>query len=247
MNPENPQAVAETVTVDRDRLLDQVITDYLKALQAGETAEPAAWCRRYPELAAELSAFFADRARIERLAEPLRAAAPPAGPVVRYFGDYELLEEIARGGMGIVYKARQVSLNRAVALKMILAGQLAAQADVERFRREAEAAGNLDHPNIVPIYEVGEYQGMQYFSMKFIEGGRLAVDRTSTRAELRSAAKQIGTVARAPFITPTAAASCTAISSPPTSSWTRRANRTSPTSAWPNVSPASRERQRPET
>src|SRR5262245_43467066 len=102
---------------DREELLDEVITDYLRACESGVRADPGEWVARHPEIADELRAFFAQQARVERLAAPLRPAAAAeatlgpgeardAGPgVLRYFGDYEVLEEIARGGMGVVYRA----------------------------------------------------------------------------------------------------------------------------------------------
>src|SRR5581483_5287879 len=109
--------------------------------------------------------------------------SPPPGPSAiatdapktrRYFRDYELLEEISRGAMGVVYRARQLGLNRPVALKMILEGAAASPAFVTRFQFEAEAAAQLAHPNIVRIYEIGEDQRRYFFSMELMEGGNLA-------------------------------------------------------------------------
>ena len=111
-------------------------------------------------------------------------------------GDYELLEEVGRGGQGVVFRARQKSLNRTVALKVISLGQWASKAHVKRFRREAEAAARLDHPSIVPIHEVGERDGSCYFSMQFIEGGQLDEVVRRTPMSIRQAAELIAKVAR---------------------------------------------------
>src|SRR5947209_2400348 len=112
------------------------------------------------------------------------------------FGDYELLEEIGRGGQGVVYRARQKSLNRTVALKVIGFGHWATEAHLKRFRREAESAASLEHPCIVPIHEVGERDGSCYFSMKFIEGGQLDAVAKREPMPIRRAAELVARVAR---------------------------------------------------
>jgi WD40 repeat protein/serine/threonine protein kinase len=192
--------------------LQEVLVACIEAAEAGRPLDREALLARYPEFAAELSEFFAGRAGIERLAEPLRAAraelvtaglgggaaaSPAPGTRVRYFGDYELLEEVGRGGMGVVYKARQASLNRIVALKMILAGELANDDDVRRFHAEAEAAAKLDHPGIVPVYEVGQHDGQHYFAMAFVEGESLARQMAQGLPAPREAAELIRKVADA--------------------------------------------------
>src|SRR2546422_391900 len=112
------------------------------------------------------------------------AAGPTAGPEELFspnwkinlgrFGDYELLDEIAHGGMGVVYRARQINLNRTVAVKMLLLGQFSSAESIQRFQREATAAAGLQHPNIVAIHEVGAIDGQHFFSMDYVEGRSLA-------------------------------------------------------------------------
>jgi eukaryotic-like serine/threonine-protein kinase len=178
-----------TTSDDRDQRVDEAIAEYLAGCETGTPPDRAAFLAKHAEVADSLQAFLADHDHMRQAAAspaspddtntlpPGGAAARPAPmPLgsIKYFGDYELLDEIARGGMGVVYRARQVSLNRVVAVKLILAGEFAGGRDVKRFRAEAEAAANLDHPNILPIYEVGEHAGQQYFSMKLVEGGNLS-------------------------------------------------------------------------
>jgi tRNA A-37 threonylcarbamoyl transferase component Bud32 len=186
----------------REQRLQDVLLVYLQEIDAGRTPDRQELLRRHADLAVELVAFFADQDRLEQVAQRLRSerAALPAGPAlgnVPYFGDYQLLEVIAQGGMGVIYKARQVSLDRIVALKMIRRGDLATPLELRRFHTEAKAAANLDHPNIVPIYEVGDHQGQHYFSMKLFTGGNLATRMAQLRDQPREAAQLLATVARA--------------------------------------------------
>src|SRR5437899_11788790 len=122
--------------------------------------------------------------------------APRPARTLADFGDYELLEEIGRGCQGVVYRAHQKSLNRTVALKIIGLGHWATEAHLKRFRLEAEAAASLDHPCIVPIYEVGERDGSCYFSMKLIEGGQLDEVVGREPMSVRRAAEFVAKLAR---------------------------------------------------
>ncbi len=195
-------------TPDRQARLEELLAGYLHSLEKGQPLDRSALLAANPDLADDLQSFFGNRDAMHRLAEPLRAAAEAptitgpseirgagTGTTVRYFGDYELLSEIARGGMGVVFKARQVNLNRIVALKMILAGQLANDSDVKRFYAEAEAAAKLDHPGIVPIFEIGQHEGQHYFSMAFVEGESLAKKVAEGPLPPREAAQMVKTVA----------------------------------------------------
>ena len=137
-----------------------------------------------------------------RLEKPLAVSAQDTKRIARTaellgeLGDYELLEEIGRGGQGVVFRARQKSLNRIVALKVIRLGQWASKVHLKRFRLEAEAAARLEHPGIVPIHEVGERDGSCYFSMKFVEGGQLDEVVRRSPMSIRQAAELIAKVAR---------------------------------------------------
>jgi serine/threonine-protein kinase len=165
----------------RDERLAALLAELGDEARHGGRPDVEAAARRHPELADELRQLWAAAAFAAAFARPRSAAAvhpasPPtaAPPLPRPFGDYDLLQEIGRGGMGVVYKTRQRSLNRLVALKMILRGELATPEDQARFRTEAQALAHLDHPHIVPVHDSGAIDGQAYFTMRHVEGRTLA-------------------------------------------------------------------------
>src|ERR1700720_130497 len=149
----------------------------------------------HPSVAADDDSGSAEDVSNVTTAPQIKKAPRPAKKLAD-FGDYELLEEIGRGGQGVVYRARQKSLNRTVALKVIGLGHWATEAHLKRFRLEAEAAASLEHPGIVPIHEVGERDGSCYFSMKFVEGGQLDEVAKRQPIPIRQAVELIAKVAR---------------------------------------------------
>jgi WD40 repeat protein/tRNA A-37 threonylcarbamoyl transferase component Bud32 len=196
----------------RQARLEEVLEEYMRRIDRGEIVDRDHFLAQHPELADELRSYFAGSDEVERLYRqagretpmlPLSRGLPetselPLGSVEgRRIGEYELLEQIGCGGMGVIYKARQLRLERLVALKMIRPERLESPADVLRFCSEAEAVASLDHPNIGPIYEIGEHEGKHYFSMKLIEGGSLAQHLPRLAADLPAGVRLLICVARA--------------------------------------------------
>ena len=180
-----------------------VLDSYLAQLQSGEKPDRDAIVREHPQLASALDCLEA----LEQLAPPARKAptvtgidldtSPSLGELPRDFGPYELIREIGRGGMGVVYEARQKGLDRSVAVKMILAGHLASPELVRRFQIEAKAAARLRHSNIVHIHDVGQFNGQDFFTMEYIAGQSLAERIKQGPIDANVAARLVATVARA--------------------------------------------------
>jgi serine/threonine protein kinase len=193
---------------DHDELLVELLDGLLDESRNGSPGSLDDVVANHPHLERELRELWAtvqiteDFASFDGLVDDPSETPQQNGDSVslfeaRDYGDYELLEELGRGGMGVVYKARQKKLDRIVALKMILRGDLASPADLARFRAEAEAAAQLHHAHIVPVYEVGEIDGRPFFSMKLIEGTTLARKLLDGPQPSRAAAEMLAPICRA--------------------------------------------------
>jgi serine/threonine-protein kinase len=185
--------------MDPEERLGDAIAEYVLAADSGRPLDRTEFLSRYPELGTELSAFFANHDEACRWSQPFRDLARSGEPGWQgaSFGPYEIRGEIARGGMGVIYRARQPKLDRTVALKMIRAGRLATEEDIERFQTEAKAAASLSHPNIVPIYDFGQIEGRPFYTMELIEGETLDRLDRDFFSQPREAAILMALVARA--------------------------------------------------
>jgi serine/threonine protein kinase/Tfp pilus assembly protein PilF len=189
-----------------DSRLDQLLSQWQERHAQGEDMAATQLCRDCPELAPEVERRLAALRQMQHLLDtrdPLARSVPappgqsqPAGPLPAVAG-YEILGELGRGGMGVVYKARHLALNRLVALKMILAGVHAGPEQRRRFRAEAEAVARLKHPNVVQIYEVGEHQGLPFLALEFVDGGSLDRRLNGSPLPPPKAAALLETLARA--------------------------------------------------
>jgi serine/threonine protein kinase len=197
-----------------DEQLAEMLTEFVEIARRGETPDWSLIARQKPELVVELkqlwgTSMMADAVALETSRFAKNKADPSTGSgkvrdplsteieLPAPFGDYELREVIGRGGMGIVYRAWQMSLDREVAVKMLLRGQLASPTDERRFRHEAESAARLQHPGIVPVYETGQINGRLFFSMRYIRGETLAKILLRGPMEPRQAASILASVCRA--------------------------------------------------
>jgi hypothetical protein len=188
--------LVDTTEPERALLLRELIAldvDYRR--QAGEQPQAEEYQVRFSSL---------DTAEFGKMSETpeatLACSAPRPTVKAPQIPGYEILTELGRGGMGVIYKAWQTDLRRLVARKMIVAGQLASLADVQRFRREAQTTANLQHPNIVAIHEIGEHDGQHHFSMDYVDGGTLAQKVNGTPQPPRYAAQLEETLARAVYV-----------------------------------------------
>jgi WD40 repeat protein/serine/threonine protein kinase len=164
---------------EREELLEEIVADFLERLQAGQSEDHKALVDRHPEFAAELEEFFRMRDRVNVVASPLRQAVlngPPEVTLgdVSQLGDFRIIREVGRGGMGVVYEAHQLSLGRRVALKVLPFAATMDPRQLQRFHNEARAAAGLHHEHIVPVYAVGVDRGVHYYAMQFIDGQTLA-------------------------------------------------------------------------
>ncbi len=193
-SPADPAQTADPGATDSGKPLERTEPDLGVTREQREATEPST-VKDPGRPPSDLTTAADDVTRTADGNDPPRELA--RGTLVRYFGDYEIKSELGRGGMGVVYQARQVSLNRPVALKMIRAGVLADLAELRRFQNEAEAVALLDHSGIVPVYEIGEHDGQKYFSMKLVEGGNLAEQLGNYTDNPRGAATVLAEAAEA--------------------------------------------------